>query len=288
MMFVSAHAASAQPKRIVYLTPVGTEILFALGQGENIAGVTNFCDYPPEALKKPKIGGYSEVNFEALLLQETDLLVLQDMHRQFCSDLERLKIPYVIVKQESIEDIYEALSKLGNMCGAERKASEITTRMKRGIKAIEEKVRGLPAPTVLLCVSRELSEKSISIFYAAGARTFYNEIIERAGGKNALLREKSGAAYPKISQEGLIAVDPQIIIDLVGERSFYHSMERIDLDEVFSQRYLVGQWLSGAAVRAVRNRRVTVLDGTVYLRPGPRLPVILEAFAKAIHPEVKW
>ena len=65
-------------------------------------------------------------------------------------------------------------------------------------------------------------------------------------------------------------------------------MERIDLDEVFSQRYLVGQWLSGAAVRAVRNRRVTVLDGTVYLRPGPRLPVILEAFAKAIHPEVKW
>ena len=174
------------------------------------------------------------------------------------------------------------------MCGAERKASEITTRMKRGIKAIEEKVRGLPAPTVLLCVSRELSEKSISIFYAAGARTFYNEIIERAGGKNALLREKSGAAYPKISQEGLIAVDPQIIIDLVGERSFYHSMERIDLDEVFSQRYLVGQWLSGAAVRAVRNRRVTVLDGTVYLRPGPRLPVILEAFAKAIHPEVKW
>ena len=76
-------SAEASPRRIVSLTPVGTEILFALGQGDNVIGVTNYCDYPPEALKKPKIGGYAEVNFETLLSKKADLLVLQDMHLQF-------------------------------------------------------------------------------------------------------------------------------------------------------------------------------------------------------------
>ena len=280
-------AASAAPQRIISLTPVGTEILFDLGQGDKIAGVTYFCDYPPEALKKPKIGGYSEVNFETRLMQNADLIVLQDMHRQFCADLDRLKIPYLIVKQESINDIYEALAALGKVCGAEKKAAEITAQMKREIEAVEKKVKGLPAPSVLLCVSRELTEKSISIFYAAGERTFYNEIIERVSGKNAL-KGKTNAAYPKISQEGLIDLDPEVIIDLVGERSFYHSMENVDLDKVFKKDYLTGQWMTCASVNAVRNKRVTVLDGTVYLRPGPRLPVIMKAFAEALHPEIKW
>ena len=86
LILTIAPGAEAFPKRIVSLTPVGTEILFALGQGDNVIGVTNFCDYPPEALKKPKIGGYAEVNFETLLSKKADLLVLQDMHLQFRDD----------------------------------------------------------------------------------------------------------------------------------------------------------------------------------------------------------
>ncbi len=280
--------AEASPKRIVSLTPVGTEILFALGQGDRVIGVTNFCDYPPEALKKPKIGGYAEVNFETLLSKKADLLVLQDMHLQFRNDLKKLKIPYVVVRQENVEDIYRSISELGALCGAQEKAAALTARMKAEITAVEAKVKGLPAPTVLLCVSRELSEPRISVFYAAGEKTFYNELISRAGGKNALRGEKSGYPYPKIAQEGLAALDPAVIIDLVGERTFYHAMEHIDLDKVFNEKYLRGQWLAGAKVKAVRSGRISILDGTIYLRPGPRLPIILKAFAQAIHPELKW
>ena len=288
LILTIAPGAEAFPKRIVSLTPVGTEILFALGQGDNVIGVTNFCDYPPEALKKPKIGGYAEVNFETLLSKKADLLVLQDMHLQFRDDLKKLKIPYVVVRQESIADIYGSIAELGRICGAQKKASELTAKMKTEIEAIVSRVKGLQAPSVLLCVSRELSEPRISVFYAAGKKTFYNELIIRAGGKNALAGEKSGSPYPKISQEGLAAINPEVLIDLVGERTFYHSMEHIDLDKVFDEKNLRGQWLAGAKVKAVRGGRVTVLDGTVYLRPGPRLPVILKAFAKAVHPEVKW
>lgn len=280
--------SEAGPKRIISVTPVGTEILFALGQGNNIAGVTSFCDYPPEALKKPKIGGYSDINFEALIAQRADLIVLQDMHRQYIPDLKKLKIPYFVVKQENISDIYKALEGLGKICGASKKAERLVADMKNEIAAISKKVNGRPRPSVLLCVSRELSGNVIPTFYAAGTKNFYNEVISLAGGENVLQRTKSAAAYPKISQEGLALIDPEVIVDLVGEAKYYHSADKIDLNKVFKEKYLKDQWKSGAKVKAVREGRIYIMDGTVFLRPGPRLPFVVKAFAEALHPEVTW
>ena len=101
MLFVMTGIVEASPKRIISMTPVGTEILFELGQGDNIIGVTNFCDYPPEATKKPKIGDFAAINFEAVMSMKTDLLLLQDMHMQFTPQLDKLKIPYIIMKHNS-------------------------------------------------------------------------------------------------------------------------------------------------------------------------------------------
>ncbi|MEG1912799.1 MAG: helical backbone metal receptor [Cloacibacillus sp.] len=280
--------SEAGPERIISVTPVGTEILFALGQGNNIAGVTSFCDYPPEALKKPKIGGYSDINFEALIAQRADLIVLQDMHRQYIPDLKKLKIPYFVVKQENISDIYQAVEGLGKVCGASKKAERLVAGMKKEIAAISKKVNGRPRPGVLLCVSRELSGNVIPTFYAAGTKNFYNEVISLAGGENVMQRTTSSASYPKISQEGLALIDPEVIVDLVGEAKYYHSADKIDLNKVFKEKYLKDQWKSGAKVKAVRDGRIYIMDGTVFLRPGPRLPFVVKAFAKALHPEVTW
>ncbi|MEG1824732.1 MAG: ABC transporter substrate-binding protein [Cloacibacillus sp.] len=292
LLFIATASApslsEAGPKRIISVTPVGTEILFALGQGQNIAGVTSFCDYPPEALKKPKIGGYSDINFEALVAQRVDLVVLQDMHSQSIPDLEKLKIPYFVVKQENISDIYKAVDGLGKICGASKKAELIVAGMKKDIAAISKKVNGRPRPSVLLCVSRELSGNVIPAFYAAGTRNFYNEVISLAGGENVMGKTKSVVTYHKISQEGLALIDPNVIVDLVGEAKYYHSADKIDINKVFNEKYLKGQWLSGVKVKAVRDGRIYIMDGTVFLRPGPRLPFIIKSFAKALHPEVKW
>ncbi|MFA5672710.1 MAG: ABC transporter substrate-binding protein, partial [Synergistaceae bacterium] len=105
IMLMLPITAWASPKRIISMTPVGTEILFALGQGDNIIGVTNFCDYPPEANKKPKMGDFAALNFESLMAMKTDLLLLQDMHMQFTPQLDRLKIPYIVMKQNTIDEI---------------------------------------------------------------------------------------------------------------------------------------------------------------------------------------
>ena len=101
LLLLFAAAAAAAPARIVSLSPVGTEILFDLGLEDRIAGVTEFCDYPPEAKLKPKAGGFTEVNLESLVVMSADLLVLQDLHRQeLAPKLEALGIPYYILSQE--------------------------------------------------------------------------------------------------------------------------------------------------------------------------------------------
>lgn len=285
-LVLAAVPAAAGPKRIVSMSPVGTEILYALGQGKNVVGVTDFCDYPPEARRKPKVGGFATVSLENLVAMKADLLVLADLQLSFRGDLDRLKIPYVFIMQKDLASVYRSIEETGRLCGAEKNAAALVAKIKADEAAVRAKVRGLPKKSVVLCVSRELSDQTVNIFYAAGKETFYNELLEMAGGVNAV--PPSRAEYPKISSEGLMTMDPEVIIDIVGERTFYHSMEKVDLNKVFNKAYMKKQWLSGPRVRATQSGRVAILDGTMYLRPGPRLGQVLLAFAKALHPEAKW
>lgn len=279
-----AATCAAAPSRIVSMTPVGTEILFDLGQGDNVIAVTNFCDYPPEALKKPKIGGYAEINFEALLTMRTDLLVLQDMQERFGPQLKKLKIPYAVVKQGTVSEICDSIELLGGLCGVPEQAAQRTAEIKRQLAEIAARTERRQRQRVMVCVSRELSEPHIRSFYIAAADNFYNELIGLAGGVNAA--GAANTAYPHISVEGLLRLNPDVIIDLVGDRNFYHAKERIDKDAIFDGGTLARQWRGTAAVNAVRNDSIAILEGTVYLRPGPRVARVVRAFSEAIHPEV--
>lgn len=283
-LFLPAGAAWAAPSRIVSLSPVGTEILFDLGQGDRVAGVTEFCDYPPEAGAKPKVGGFTEVNLENLVAMGADLLVLQDLHRQgLAPRLEALGIPYCILSQESTEDICKGILELGRLCGAEERAEARVAEMRGRLDAVASRLKGLTRPRVLLSVSRELALDHLETLYIAGpSGNFYNELLRMAGGVNAV--EEGMLSYMKISQEGVMRIDPEVVIDLVGDRTHYHAPGVEDLDAVFEEGNLLAPWLRLSAVGAVRDGRVHVLLGTVFLRPGPRIPQIVEAFARCIHP----
>ncbi|HAH69652.1 MAG TPA: ABC transporter substrate-binding protein [Synergistaceae bacterium] len=286
MMLLSFGYAEASPKRIISLTPVGTEILFELGQGDNIIGVTDFCDYPAEAAKKPKMGDFAAVNFEAVMSMKTDLLLLQDMHMQFTPQLDKLRIPYLVMKQNSIDEICDSIIRLGKVCSAQSKAAKLVSNIRADVDLVTSKVKGLKRPKVILCVSRELSEYQINSFYVASNNNFYGEMISLAGGENAVSEKKT--AYPQVSLEGLMKINPSVIIDLVGDKTFYHSKDSIDVETIFNDKYLRNQWERSAKVDAVKKGRIYIMQGTVYLRPGARSGKILKAFAKAIHPEVKW
>ena len=107
-----AAPAGAAPGRIVSLTPVGTEILFALGLGDSIAAVTEFCDTPEEARLKPKIGGFAAFGLESLLAMETDLVVMQDIHAQFAPQFEQLGIPYAMLRQSTLAEVLASIEEL--------------------------------------------------------------------------------------------------------------------------------------------------------------------------------
>ncbi len=286
-LVLAGGSLEAAPERIVSLSPVGTEMLFALGQGERIIAVTEFCDYPPEAMERPSIGGFATLNLEGLLAMGTDLLVIQDLHEQFVPQLERLNIPHVLLRQDGIDDVYAGLADLGRACGAEPRASAEIERIRGEVEAVRRTVRAAASrPSVLVSVSRELSEPTVTAFYAAGRRTFYNELVELAGGVNASHEER--IAYPRIAQEGLAILNPDVVLDLVGDRRFYHSGDGLDVDAVFQRDALVRQWTAGVATNAVRSGQIHILEGTVYLRPGPRIGAMLRSFAERIHPELEW
>ena len=286
-VFFFATSLSGAPRRIVSLSPVGTEFLFALGLGDRLVGVTDFCDTPPEARTKPRLGGFAALNLEALLAAETDLIVFQDLHLQFLPQIERLGIPYVLLKQNSVEEVLLSVEALGRACGEEAAAAALIGTMRAEIAALAEKVAATASrPRVLLAVSRELSEPRITSFYAAGRATFYNELIELAGGANAV--GPGGADYPLLSVEGLLSLNPEVIVDLIGDRNFYHSMEPVDAEYVFDRERLARQWTESAKVSAVTEGRVHILEGTLFLRPGPRIGRILRAFAEILHPEIEW
>lgn len=286
LALILSGSAEASPERIISLTPVGTEILFALGRGDKIIGVTDFCDYPAEAAQKPKMGDFAAVNFEAVMSMRADLLLLQDMHMQFTPQLDKLKIPYLVMKQNSIDEICGSIVRLGEVCLARDKAAKLVSGIRSDVEQVRSKVRGLHRPRVILCVSRELSEYQINSFYVASDNTFYGEMIALAGGENAVKEKRT--AYPQVSLEGLMKINPNVIIDLVGEKTFYHSKDNIDVETIFNYKYLRGQWERSAKVDAVKKGQIYIMQGTVYLRPGARSGKILKAFAKAIHPEVKW
>ena len=157
--------------------------------------------------------------------------------------------------------------------------AEIRSRL----DAVTSRLKDLPRPRVLLSVSRELTLDYLEALYVAGpSGNFYDELIQMAGGVNAV---EEGPSYVKISQEGVLKIDPDVILDLVGDQSYYHAPDAANLDEVFSSEHFMAPWLRLSDVKAVREGRVHILKGTFLLRPGPRIPQIVEAFARCIHPE---
>ena len=277
---ISLTAACAEPVRIVSITPVGTEILYALGLEENITAVTSYCDYPPEARKKDKIGGFTSVNIEYIVAKKADLVVLQDIHEQVIPQLEALKIPYVLLTHSSLEEICTSITKLGKACDREKKAAEMVASIRADVEYVRKKVAGQKKPACMVCI-RDTSVNRITSFHAAGRSTCYSDIIEKAGGEN-VMSEKS-IHYSQVSQEGLIMLNPDVIFDMIGDSHFSRNGQKQKTDSEITK-----QWQSGVKVNAVKNNRIYVLRGSVFLRPGPRIGKVIKEFAKVIHPEVSW
>ncbi len=257
-----------RPARIVSMAPDLTEILFALGLEERIAGVTRDSDYPPAALAKPKVGTFWQPNIEAVIATRPDLVVALafEQQRDLARRLKRIGYDCLAVEIEKIDDLFHAIQVIGAAAAAEHQAQELSNQTKAAIHRLQAATAGRPKVKVLWVVQREPLR-------VAGRDTFVNEMIELAGGENAI--GPTLHKYPPIGAEEVVTARPEVIIE--------PDMLPGALDE--QRRGAISYWSRYANLPAVARGRIYVIKGDTVSRLGPRLPLGLEEIARCLRPE---
>jgi iron complex transport system substrate-binding protein len=251
--------------RVVSLAPSLTEILFALGAGDLLVGVTDFCDYPPQASQKPKVGTVLAPNAEVVLaLQPNLVLATTEGNRQeTVLLLERLQIPIFVVRPEGLEGIYASIRSVGGLLGRPARASAVVESMRSRVAWVAGQVKGRPPARVLYVLWPDP-------LITAGRGSIIDALIGVAGGEN--VAGGISLRYPRLNLEEVLRVDPEVIL-LAGMGSRPLRAESVQ------------GWEGWQVLRAVKAGRVQALDGDLLHRPGPRIVEGLEAIARALHPD---
>lgn len=255
-----------RPKRFVSLAPANTEILFALGLGEQVVGVTTYCDYPPEAKKKEKVGDFANPNIEKIISLRPDLvLATSGIQGPVVERLDKAGVPVVVVDPKSVDALLEDLRRIGILAGRRAEAMRLIADMNKRVAAVRTKLATAEShPRVFYEV---YSEPLMTV----GALGVVNELITIAGGRNVAGDIRKD--FPQFGLETLIQKDPEVYIASTGSMA---------TPDAISKR---AGWQRLSAVRA---GRVHVIDENILNRPGPRLVDGLEELARLIHPEIEW
>jgi iron complex transport system substrate-binding protein len=272
----STKKGNRKTERIISLSPSITETLFSLNLGDKVVGVTRFCNYPPEAKDVKEVGGYLDINYEGVVALKPDLVILLPEHEKAKAYLTELKIKFLEVDNKTVSDILNSIKIIGDSCCAKSEATKLLTSIEKTILQIKEKTKNLQKPKTLISIGRTLDATTLKDVYIAGLPTYFNELIEIAGGTNAF--QNKNVAYPMISAEGLIHLNPQVIIELIPDLN----------EETLSKEMVLQAWKNIESVEAVKNSRVVILNSDYISIPGPRFIELLKDISKAIHPEIIW
>jgi iron complex transport system substrate-binding protein len=256
-------AINGTPQRIVSLAPSNTEILFALGLGDKMVGVTDWCDYPPEAQDKEKVGSYDTPDTEKIVALTPDLiLVAYGTTMDVINNLVGLGLTVFGIKSTDLDDVLNDIKRVGEITDKEVEAQALTSEMAVGIQAVTDQAEELEQrPRVFYIVWGGEG----SALWTAGSGTFIHELIEKGGGVNIC---QNITGYTTISIEEVVARNPEVII--TSELSYDWAKNATEL----------------ASTNASQTERIYTVDDNLVQRPSPRLVEGLEWFAYFIHPEI--
>jgi iron complex transport system substrate-binding protein len=276
LLLLTAGLVAAQPQRIVSTAPSITELLYALGLGDRVVGVTRFCRYPPEAQSKPKIGDYTSPNLEAIAALRPDLVVIQTNPIHLGDRLRSLKLHVIEIDQENIAAIHKSIRALGTATGTEPRAAQLSDTIRDGLNNVRARVSGTPHVRMMFVIGR--SPNRLDGLVVVGHASYLNDVIEIAGGENVF--RDALAAYPKVSLEEVMARNPDVIVDM-GDMS-----DTVGVTEQH-KRDVVGLWDRIPTLSAVKRHRVFAVASDIYVVPGPRVTDAARAFAEMLHPGSK-
>lgn len=272
--YVFIAPVQAQCNRIVSLAPSVTEVFFELGLGDRVVAVTKFDHYPPQVEQLPNIGGFLDLNTELVVSLKPDLIVLLKEQESFAQRFAQLGLKTLSLEHRHIEGILNSISTVANFCKVEAAGIKKQAQLEDSLNQIKSRVSNLSQPRVAVVVARELGVGSIRSAFLSGNDGFYSDLVRVAGGQVAY--QGTTVSLPGVSLEGLIALNPDIILDVVSEfQEQGLTIEQLQLD-----------WKQAQQSSNLAHTRIVFLVDNFAQIPGPRFNLLLEKIAKAIHPEV--
>jgi iron complex transport system substrate-binding protein len=259
----SAGRRTAIPKKIVSLAPSVTETIFALGLGDRLVGVTTYCDYPPQARRLPKIGGFMNPSLETIVAKRPDLVIgvsgATDPAK--AREMEGLGLRVNLISLSSLSDILDSIKSLARLLGAPETGETLASKIAAQVQDVKKRIQRVKRRSVLLVVG-------IRPLIAVGRKNFIDELITVAGGEN--IAGSASQPWLNLPEEFVVGKAPQVIIE-AGMGS-----ERDDSNK---------RWRDLTSVPAVKEGRVYSYPSDKILRPGPRVGEALAEIARLIHPE---
>jgi iron complex transport system substrate-binding protein len=252
----------AAPQRIASLSPAATEILFAIGAGDQVAAVEKFSDYPPEATSLTKLDAY-EPSVEAIAGEQPDLVLVYFDPSNLVNGLERAGLTVIFLEPpSSVDGVLEQIRLLGQATGHPQEAEELVGGMQQRIADIQERLADVEQGPRLF---HELDDQ----LFTVAPDSFVGDLYTILKAQN--IAAGTDQAYPQLSQEAIIEADPEVII--LADTAGGGSVETVKARPGWG------------SISAVKNDRIYVVDPDVVSRPGPRLVDALQTLAQILYPE---
>ena len=264
--------AHTTARRIVSLVPAVTEMLFAIGAGPQVVGVSNYDHFPPEVESLPRVGALIDPDTERILSLRPDLVVVYGSQNDVEARFKKAGIQTFNYRHDIADAILgtlDTITALGAATGHEAQAREVVVRITAGLDSVRMRVAGLDRPLTMLVIGRQPG--TLQGIYAAGGSGFMNEMLEIAGGQNVFEDISRESVQP--SSETLLRRAPAVILELRAKEP--------------AGNYPGGDlavWNALASIPAVRDRRLHAVVGDHVVVAGPRIAQGAEALARALHP----
>ncbi|MHC5034378.1 MAG: ABC transporter substrate-binding protein [Planctomycetota bacterium] len=263
------HGFDHRSRRVVCMSPAVAEIVFALGAGDRVVGVSQYTTYPPEATRKPTCGGFMNPNYELILSLQPDLILTQGEAEKLTSFGRDNGIEVVSLELRDLASIFTETRRAGAALELEARAELLCAEMRYRLARVRAAVERKPRVPVVLVTSRDAG--ALSRISAVGPGGFLHDLIEAAGGRNVFA--DLPRAYAVVSKEAILERAPELVVELHGEGA----------DLAAGAREARELWSGLSTLPAVRQGRVHVIEATYALIPGPRVVRLAERLAEIFH-----
>jgi iron complex transport system substrate-binding protein len=267
----AAGAVSGAARRVVSLSPNLDEMIYGVGAFDRLVGVSEYSSYPPAVTKLPKVGGWRNPDFEKLVALRPDLVMVDEGQAPFVADqCKQLGLHVMVVADESVADVYAAITAIGQATGHEAEAAKLLQTTREGLARVSRKTASLAKPRVVLIVDR--TPGVLRDLYTATEGRYLAELVTIAGGRIVASPDKRG--YAKLSKEDLLAINPDVVLDFIHGAKGSFAGDPLDA------------WKEMPELKAVRNRQIHSVSEDYVPHASQRIVQTAELFARLLHPEV--